>query len=124
MDVSFDREGPSKRLVCTLQADDREVVVTASDAPSAGANVLAALDDVRATGYGECFWPEVAGDYRWMFRRTGEPLTVVVLWSSGTLTGWQHVLRAETDFDRFVARVWDGLTKIGAVEREEGNHGV
>lgn len=104
MDVRFDRD-PSDRLVCTLDPGDCEVVVTASNASSASADLLAALEDVRQTGYGECLWREVAGEYRWMFRRTGERLTVVALWSSGTLTGWQHVLHADTDFEAFVTRM-------------------
>ena len=40
-----------------------------------------------------------------MFRRHGDRLTLVVLWSSGTLTGWQHVFRSECDFEPFATEV-------------------
>ena len=93
------------RLICTMDAEGTPVVVTASDAAGARAGLLGAIGDAEASAYGECLWPEAAGEYRWLFRRAGARLTVVVLWSSGTLTGWRHVLRVETGFDEFATRV-------------------
>jgi hypothetical protein len=43
-----------------------------------------------SNGQGECFWHEAAGDYRWLFRSEGDRMRVVVLWSIGTMTGWEH----------------------------------
>ncbi len=93
------------RLICTVYAEGPPAVVTSSDATGARAQLLDAIGEVEASGYSECLWPEATGEYRWMFRRAGDRLTVVALWSSGTLTGWQHVLRTETDFDGFASRV-------------------
>lgn len=85
------------RLICTLADADARGTVTASNVPQAGDDLLAAIEDARTTGYGECLWEEVGGEYRWMLRADGERLTLVVLWSIGTVTGWQHVFRAECD---------------------------
>ncbi len=104
------------RLVCTLCPRGRAAVVTASDPAAAAGSLLDALDEVQQTGYAECFWPEPNGEYRWMFRRAGDTLTVVVLWSIGTLTGWDHVVDAETDFAGFASQVRGGLAAIGAAE--------
>lgn len=103
MNLLFSRD--DRRLVCTFDDGTSHGVVTASDAAVAGAELLLALDDVRETGFGECFWPEGGGEYRWMLRRSGDRVTVVALWSSGTLTGWEHVLRADEDYSAFDARV-------------------
>jgi hypothetical protein len=104
MDVRFDTDEWG-RLLCTVAAGDASVLITSSDAFMARTGLLAALEDARANGYGECLWPEAVGEYKWMFRRHLAELTVVVLWSSGTLTGWQHVLRETTDFETFTSRV-------------------
>lgn len=114
-------QGEFGRLVCTLYPEGRATVVTASDAALASTQLRAALDDLRDTGYGECLWQEQTGDYRWMFRRTGAQVAVVVLWSSGTLTGWQHVLHTETDLDSFERRLRSELAKVRADEpRDRG----
>lgn len=103
MQVSVTRE--FDRLICRLDADGVDALVTAADAASAAGDLLAALDDAREGGYGECLWAEVAGEYRWMFKRNGPQLTVVVLWSSGTVTGWQHVVHTETGDEPFRAQL-------------------
>jgi hypothetical protein len=89
----------SGHLVCSLADDAQEATVTASNVPDAPLQLIAALDAARDNGYGECLWLEGAGEYRWMLRRERERLTLVVLWSSGTLTGWQHVFRTECALD-------------------------
>jgi hypothetical protein len=96
---------PFGRIVCSVEVGDRPVLVTSSKPSLARAELRAAVEDVRNTGYGECTWPEAVGEYKWMFRRQGDRVTVVSLWSSGTLTGWQHVLRETTDFETFTSRV-------------------
>jgi hypothetical protein len=35
-----------------------------------------------------------------------------VLWSSGTVTGWQHVFRAADEFSYFMERVQDELAEL------------
>ncbi len=99
------------RLICTLTEADMHGTVTASNVPQAGADLLAAIQDARTTGYGECLWEEVGGEYRWMLRADGNRLTVVVLWSIGTVTGWQHVFRAECDARWFEAKAQAALAR-------------
>ncbi len=113
MDVLIATDGDD-RLVCTLRSPGGVATVTAPDPATAGEELLAALDDAREAGYGECFWPAATGEYRWMFRRTDDRLRVVALWSSGTLTGWEHVADDETGFEAFVSQVCQGLAAIGA----------
>jgi len=93
-----------ERLICTVEDGAAPVMVTASD-PDAAAHLISAIDDAASGGVGECFWEEGGGEYRWMLRREGERLLVVVLWSSGTLTGWDTVLWRECDFEAFRAQV-------------------
>lgn len=112
MDFSIERDGPN-RYVCTLNEGEHPAVVTASNVPEAGEEMLAALGNARADGYGECMWDEQGGDYRWMLRRDGGRLTLVVLWSSGVITGWQHVFRTDCDFDWFDARMRAELARVG-----------
>lgn len=100
MDVSLHRD-EFGRLIAVLTDGRQEATVTASNVPAAGVDLLAAIESARETGYGECQWEEQGGDYRWMFRNTDGRLTVVVLWATGTLTGWQHVFRAETEMEAF-----------------------
>lgn len=102
------------RLICTVYSEGPPAVVTSSDAPHAREQLLDAIGEVQESGYSECLWPEATGEYRWMFRRAGDRLTVVALWSSGTLTGWQHVLHTETDFEDFTSRVRAALASAAA----------
>ena len=48
-----------------------------------------------------------------MFRRDGDRLTVAVMWSAGTVTGWQHVFRSECASTGSPGRVVDELERLG-----------
>lgn len=102
------------RLICTVRSDGASVVVTAAHAGEARTELLEAIGEAETSGYAECLWPEATGEYRWMFRRADDRLTVVALWSSGTLTGWQHVLHTETDFHDFAGRLRAALASTAA----------
>lgn len=119
MELSIAREEPG-RYVCTLTEGEHPAIVTASNVPEAGDEMLAALGNARTSGYGECMWDEQGGDYRWMLRREGETLTVVVLWSSGVITGWQHVFRADCDFEWFDGRMRSELARLGVSREPQG----
>ena len=41
------------------------------------------------------------GDYRWLFRREGKTMRVVILKSLGTLTGWENCFWVECDAEEF-----------------------
>jgi hypothetical protein len=99
------------RLSCDLVDDETAAVVTASDTEQAKAALVAALDRVRETGLSECFWHERLGEYRWVFRREDDLVRVAVLWSTGTLTGWEHVFWTECDLESFVSALRTELTR-------------
>ena len=93
------------RLVCAIAEGSEGATVTASDLPEAAAGLLAAIETVKTSGMSECYWHEGGGEYRWVFRRMDDDVRIAVLWSAGTLTGWEHVFWAETnlaEFDRIV----------------------
>jgi hypothetical protein len=101
------------RFVVRLDQGGASAVVTASNLDAAD-DLLAAIEDARDTGLGECMWEEQGGDYRWMLRRQhADELVVVALWSAGTLTGWEHVFRGRCRLDWLAARVREELARHG-----------
>jgi len=103
-----------ERLICTVEDGRLPVTVTASS-PDAAAHLQAAVDDAIRDGIGECFWQEGAGEYRWVFRREGATLRVVVLWMSGVLTGWETVLWTECDPEPFRKQVCAEVARLQPV---------
>jgi hypothetical protein len=108
--VSFDLD--SSRLVCTLTDGSLSATATASVASDAAASLLAALQDARDDGVGECFWHEQGGDYRWMFCRREDRVDVALMWCAGVITGWQHVFRTECGMDTLMTDVQCGLERL------------
>jgi hypothetical protein len=101
------------RLTCELWDTNTHAVVTASDRHDAERGLLAAVRSVQTTGNGECFWNEAAGQYRWVLRRFDESfLRVAILWSVGTVTGWQHAFWAETPMLPFCESVEASLGEL------------
>ena len=62
----------------------------------AGAESLGrALEVALTSGYGECFWPgSTGGQYWWIFKRDGDAMDVIAMWTRGGASGWEHVFRA------------------------------
>ena len=105
-----------RRLVCSLADGAVLATATASNVPEAGRDLRNAIDRAGSTGTGECWWQEQGGVYWWMFRREADHLIVAVLWSHGTITGWEHVFRAECDLEWLAARVREELARVGGFE--------
>lgn len=95
LDIRTDDFG---RLMCTLSDGNVTATATASNIPDAAADLLSALDQAALNGIGECFWLRASGVFRWLLRREQGSARLVVLWSAGTLTGWEHVFAAECDW--------------------------
>jgi len=110
LSLSVDEFG---RLVCAVDDGSSPVIVTSST-PDAAGDLADAARDALESGAGECFWTEGCGEYRWMLRRNGDSLRVVVLWSTGTMTGWEHVLWAECPAGDFLAQVEAEAAKLPA----------
>ena len=113
MDLSLDIDDGG-RFVATLTDDDLRARVTAANVNAAD-DLLAAIEDARETGLGECFWEEQAGEYRWMLRANRDDVTLVVLWSAGVVTGWEHVFRATCTLDWLAGRIRESLAQHGLV---------
>ena len=88
-------------LVCTLAAGDTRGVARASNSDEAASDLLNMLDSTATSGTGECFWLRESGAYRWLIRRSNDNARVVVLWSAGTLTGWENVFWSDCDWAEF-----------------------
>jgi hypothetical protein len=110
VDIRIDIDGTG-RITGHLREGAVETTVTSANSSAAAAALVSALEQAKAEGDSQCFWHEPTGQYWWMFRRQGALLEVVVLWSSGTVTGWQHVFRAADEVDHLIERVRDELAK-------------
>ena len=88
------------RVVGAIAHNGAQATVTSSEPAAALADLREAVG-AAALGHGECFWHEAAGDYRWLFRREGSAMRVAILWSAGTMTGWEHKFWAECDAEEF-----------------------
>jgi hypothetical protein len=111
VDLSFHTDDFG-RVTCHLSDSDTNAVVTASDRPESVAGLSDAVDRLLTSGISECYWHEAAGEYRWVFRRAGDRVRVAVMWSTGTLCGWEHVFWTECDVDEFAQQVRRGLTDL------------
>ena len=99
-------------LRCTLSNGPEKATATASNVPDALADLLGALDNASANGVGECFWPRESGAFRWLLRREQEQARLVVLWSIGTMTGWENVFWAECDWKPLESAIRDGVDRF------------
>ena len=109
LELHLDEHG---RVIARLEKGRAQATVTSSAAAEAIADLAAAFEDTVRDGCGECYWPEGGGDYRWLFRRNGERVAVVVLWCANPVTGWEHVFWGETGWEEFL------VTLRGAVARQ------
>jgi len=109
LDFALDDFG---RLICNLSDGDARATVTASNMPAAASEMLRGLREAAENGRGECWWLEGTGEYRWVIRREGDRATLVVLWSGGTLTGWEHVFWGEEAFDVLAGFIRTGLERL------------
>ncbi len=99
-------------LACTLVDRTDTATVLAAAPDDATADLQAAIADAVESGYGECIWPLTDGEYRWLFRRNGDTTDVVVMWSSGVITGYEHVFRSQMDVRALEARVDEELRRL------------
>jgi hypothetical protein len=103
------------RMICSVTDGSQSAVVTAAAFVKASSDLWDALDQLEARGLGECYWAESTGEYRWVFRRNGENVRLAVMWSIGTMTGWEDVFWAEWPANGFLAQVREELLKTRAL---------
>jgi hypothetical protein len=100
MEVTLDSDSYG-RVVGTIAHNGAQATVTGSHRSAAMTDFQVAVDSAINNDHGECFWHEALGEYRWLFRRDGNIMRVVILRSSGTLTGWESCFWAECDSEEF-----------------------
>jgi hypothetical protein len=106
------------RLVSTLASPAGAALITGLNVKEAARDLEQAIESARGAGYGECVWQELDRDYRWMFRRRNERVTVAVMSCTGTATGWQYVFSAECDTESLAEQMraeLERLRRSGAV---------
>ena len=99
-------------MVCTAGHDGLEAVIAAADASQAAGALWTAVEQLAEFGTSECYWPAETGAYRWVFRRVDLEVRIAILWSTGTLTGWEHVFSAECDGADFLRQAREQLTTV------------
>jgi hypothetical protein len=108
VDVSF-ATGEFDLLRCTVTDGKVTATLSASNTEDATEELLGALDAASCNGVGECFWPRASGVYRWLIRREQNAARLVVLWSTGTMTGWESLFWAECDWTGLEQLLRDGI---------------
>lgn len=94
MQLSLSLDHPDTLVVHLLEGTEA-TTVSVHPAAAGATSLLRALDHALADGYGECFWPGVpGGQYWWMFKREGDAMDVIAMWTRGGASLWEHVFRA------------------------------
>jgi hypothetical protein len=106
------------RVVGAIANNGAQATVTSSDSVSAMKDLRQAVASAVTHGHGKCFWHEAVGDYRWLFRREGSTMRVAILWSIGTLTGWEHRFWAECDAEDFRDTMQAAIESCAAFEEQ------
>jgi hypothetical protein len=99
-------------VVCTLADEKHSGTARASNAKEAMADLLGAVDNASNKGSGECFWLRESGQYRWLIRRHDQHTArMVVLWSAGTMTGWENVFWADCEWQPLEKALREGIAQ-------------
>ena len=104
------------RVVATIAHNGAQATVTASGHEAALRDLEEAVQSAFTHGQGECFWNEAMVVYRWLFRREGNVMRVVIIQSAGTLTGWEHCLWVECDPEEFREAMLSGIAGYSQLE--------
>jgi hypothetical protein len=113
MNLHFTTE-PDDMLVVHLKEAEQDTTVDVRPAKAGLASLLRAMGAAVRDGYGECFWPgaTTGGQYWWIVTRRDETVEVIVMWTRGGASQWEHVFRATDSVDWVRERVraeFDGL---------------
>lgn len=92
------RRDPRGFLECAIG----ESIIAVHEPASALEALSEALDRVETEGIAECCWDQPTGVYRWVFRLNGPSANVALIWSTGVVTGWEHVWWGAVDWQEFV----------------------
>ena len=94
MNLHLSIESPDM-LVVHLREGAEETTVSVHPSRAGAESLLRALNDGLRDGYGEGFWPgSPGGQHWWIFKREGESIEVIAMWTRGGASLWEHVFRA------------------------------
>lgn len=94
MNLRFEIE-PHDVLVVHLREGNEQTTVSVHPSSAGVRSLRRALDAALSDGYGECFWPgSPGGQYWWIFKRTGDTIETMAMWTRGGASLWEHVFRA------------------------------
>jgi|SRR5688572_24619406 hypothetical protein len=112
MDLRLEIE-PHDVLVVHLREADEQTTVSMRPSRAGVESLQRALHTALDHGYGECFWPGMpGGQYWWIFKRNGETLETIAMWTRGGAGLWEHVFRA-TDAATWVSgRLDDEISRL------------
>jgi len=101
-------------LVVHLQEGAEQTTVPVHPSAAGATSLLRALDHALTDGYGECFWPgSPGGQYWWMFKRDGESMEVIAMWTRGGASLWEHVFRATDSAAWVEQQVTSEIDRLG-----------
>jgi len=105
MDVRLALEAHDE-LIVHLRDGEQQTSVSVPRSRPGIQSLTRALDAALTDGHGECFWPcTTGGQYWWMFKRDGDSLEVIVMWTRGGASLWEHVFRATDAAEWFQSRL-------------------
>jgi hypothetical protein len=99
-------------VACTLVDGETTATVSANKPADAIADLLDAVERVNREGVAECFWQRSSGLFRWVLRKQDEGRArVILLWSSGTMTGWENVFWSEAEWGQAEQSLLDAVAR-------------
>ena len=114
MELYLTTEPPDHLFVHLLDGVDTERIVAVNDTHAGARSITRAVNDAMSTGYGECFWPgSPGGQYWWMFKRDGESMEVIAMWTRGGASLWEHVFRATDSAAWVEQQVTSEIDRLG-----------
>jgi hypothetical protein len=104
---------PYDTLIVGLRDGSQEATVSVRPSRAGATTLRRALQTAIDHGHGECFWPgDPGGQYWWMFKREAETLEVVLMWTRGGASLWEHVFRARDAASWVGERLDEELVKL------------
>jgi hypothetical protein len=94
---------PHDTLLIRLQEGTHETTISAYPARGGALVLRRTLASAIDEGYGECYWPAPTGGQYWIiFKRDAEVLELMIMWTRGGASSWEHVFRS-TDAASWIA---------------------
>src|SRR6185436_14020832 len=112
MDIRLERAGHDE-LIVHLKDGTVETSVSVPQSRPGATSLRRALNAALTDGQGECFWPcTTGGQYWWVFKHEQTAMEVIVMWTRGGASLWEHVFRATDATDWVRTRLVEELDRL------------